>query len=60
MYKFKNELCPKIMLGLFKKVTYPYNLRNGLNMVLLKSKLRFAQKPLPTLVKKSGQLFQTG
>ena len=30
MYKIKNELCPKIMLDLFKKVTHPYNLRNGL------------------------------
>ena len=30
MYKVKNELCPKIMLDLFKEVTHPYNLRNGL------------------------------
>ena len=30
MYKIKNELCPKIMLNLFKEVTHPYNLRNGL------------------------------
>ena len=30
MYKIKNELCPKIMLDLFKEVTHPYNLRNGL------------------------------
>ena len=27
MYKVKNELCPKIMLYLFKEVTHPYNLR---------------------------------
>ena len=30
MYKIKNELCPKIMLDLFKEVTHPNNLRNGL------------------------------
>ena len=30
MYKVKNELCPKITLDLFKEVTHPYNLRNGL------------------------------
>ena len=30
MYKVKNELCPKIMLDLFKEVTHPYKLRNGL------------------------------
>ena len=30
MYKVKNELRPNIMLDLFKKVTHPYNLRNGL------------------------------
>ena len=30
MYKVKNELCPKIMLDLFKEVTHPYNLRNSL------------------------------
>ena len=30
MYKIKNELCPKTMLDLFKEVTHPYNLRNGL------------------------------
>ena len=30
MHKIKNELCPKIMLYLFKEVTHPYNLRNGL------------------------------
>ena len=30
MYKVKHELCPKIMLDLFKKVTHPYNFRNGL------------------------------
>ena len=29
IYKIKNELCPKIMLHLFK-VTHPYNFRNGL------------------------------
>ena len=29
-YKVKNDLCPKIMLDLFKEVTHPYNLRNGL------------------------------
>ena len=28
--KVKNELCPKIMLDLFKEETHPYNLRNGL------------------------------
>ena len=27
--KIKNELCPKIMLDLFKKVTHLYNLRNS-------------------------------
>ena len=30
MYKIKHELCPKIMLDLFKEVTHPCNLRNGL------------------------------
>ena len=30
MYKIKNELRPKIMIDLFKEVTHPYNLRNGL------------------------------
>ena len=30
MYKVKNELCPKIMLDLFKEATHPYKLRNGL------------------------------
>ena len=30
MYEGKNESCPKIMLDLFKEVTHPYNLRNGL------------------------------
>ena len=30
MNKVKNELCPKIMLDLFKEVTHPYNLRNSL------------------------------
>ena len=30
VYKVKNELCAKIMLDLFKEVTHPYNLRNGL------------------------------
>ena len=30
MYKVKNELCPKIMLDLFKEVTHPCNIRNGL------------------------------
>ena len=30
MYQVKNELCPKIMLDLFKEVIHSYNLRNGL------------------------------
>ena len=30
MYKVKIELGPKIMLDIFKEVTHPYNLRNGL------------------------------
>ena len=30
MHKVKNELCPKIMPDLFKEVTHPYNVRNGL------------------------------
>ena len=30
MYKVKNELCPKVMLDLFKEATHPYNLGNGL------------------------------
>ena len=30
MYEVKNELCPKILLDLFKEVTHPFNLRNGL------------------------------
>ena len=30
MYKIKNELCPKIVLDLFKEVTHQYSLRNGL------------------------------
>ena len=28
MYKVKNELCPKIMLDLFKEVTHPYKWLN--------------------------------
>ena len=28
MYKVKNELCPKIILNLFKEETNPYNLIN--------------------------------
>ena len=48
MYKNKNELCPRIIRDLFKEVTHPYNLRNGLYVVLTKSKLSvMAQKPLP-------------
>ena len=30
MYKVKIELGPKIMLDIFKEVTHPCNLRNGL------------------------------
>ena len=30
MYIVENELCPKILLDLFKEVTHPYNLRSGL------------------------------
>ena len=30
IHKVKNELCPKIMLDLFKEVAHPYDLRNGL------------------------------
>ena len=30
MNKVKIELCPKIMLDLFKEVTHPYNPTNGL------------------------------
>ena len=30
MYIVKDELCPKILLDLFKEVTHPYNLRNDL------------------------------
>ena len=30
MYIVENELCPKILLDLFKEVTHPFNLRNGL------------------------------
>ena len=30
MYEVKNELCPKILLDLFKEVTHPFDLRNGL------------------------------
>ena len=30
IYKVKNELCPKTMVDLFKEVTHPYNLWNGL------------------------------
>ena len=30
MCKVKNELCPKIMLDLFKELTHPCNIRNGL------------------------------
>ena len=30
MYKIKNELCPKIILDLFKEATHSYNLRNSL------------------------------
>ena len=59
MSKVKNELWPKIMLDLLKEATHPYNLRNGLIWVLTKSKLFVVVlKPLPTLVQKSGQLFQ--
>ena len=38
MYKIKNKLCPQIMLDLFKEVTHPYNLRNGLICVSYKIK----------------------
>ena len=59
MYKIKNELCPKIMLDLFKEVTQSYNLRNEY-VVLTKSKLYvMVQKPLPTFVQKYDQLFQS-
>ena len=30
MHKLKNELCPKIMLDLFKEGTHPFHLRNSL------------------------------
>ena len=30
MCKVKNELCPKIMLDLFKEPIHPYNLKNSL------------------------------
>ena len=30
IHKVKKELCLKIMLDLFKEVTHPYKLRNGL------------------------------
>ena len=30
MQVVKNEFCSKIILGLFKEVTHPYNLRNSL------------------------------
>ena len=39
MYKTKYELCPKIMLDLFKEVTHPCNLRNGLICVSYKIKI---------------------
>ena len=56
MYKVKNELCPKIMLDLFKEVTHPYNLRNGLICGSYKIKtVRYGTET----VQKSDQLFQT-
>ena len=48
------------MLGLFKKVTYPYNLRNGLNMVLLKSKLRYCTKTITYFGQKIWSIIPDG
>ena len=60
MCKVKNELCPKIMRDLFKKVAHPYNLINSLICGSYKIKMVvMVQKPLPTLVQKSGHLSQT-
>ena len=36
IYEVKNELCPKIILDLFKEVTYPYKLRNSLKCSIYK------------------------
>ena len=56
MYKVKNELCTKIMLNLFKEVTHPYDLRNGLICGSYKIKtVRYGTET----VQKSDQLFQT-
>ena len=56
MYKVKNELCTKIMLDLFKEVTHPYDLWNGLICVSYKIKtVRYGTET----VQKSDQLFQT-
>ena len=56
MYKVKNELCPKIILDLFKEVTHSYNLRNSLISGSYKIKtVRYGTYLCP----KSGQLFQT-
>ena len=60
IYKVKDELCPKIMLDLFKEVTQHTTLEISKYMVLTKSKLFvMVQKPLPTLVQKFEKLFQT-
>ena len=63
MNKVKNELCPKIMLDLFKEVTHSYNLRNGLICALYKIKtVRYSTETITDIdpkIPKCGQLFQT-
>ena len=50
MYKVKNELCPKIMLDLFKEITHSYNLRNSLICGSYKIKtVRFSTETLTYL-----------
>ena len=50
MDKVKNELCPKIMLDLFKEPTHSYNLRNSLICGSCKIKtVRYGTETIPTL-----------
>ena len=57
MYKVKNELCPKIMLDLFKEVTHSYNLRNSLICGSYKIKtVRYGKETITYLGPKIGSI----
>ena len=50
IHKVKKELCLKIMLDLFKEVTHPYKLRNGLICGFYKIKIvRYGTKTITCL-----------